>query len=301
MNPSVCVVHLVRAANGWAPFARFMDSYECHPAGIPHDLVAVCKGFPDDVVPAAYRERLAAHGEKILIVPDVGFDIGSYWTAARKLDYSYFCFLNSYSVILDDGWLAKLADPMAPTVGLIGASGSWQSHNTFSLRWIKTGARLLMFWRPMPGPDNIGFLTPGERGSVMKRALRALVHYTSFPNPHVRTNAFLIRRDLMLDLRVGPMATKEDAWRFESGRLGLTRQVRRRKLATLVVGRDGVAYPPERWPESHTYRSGDQKNLLVSDNRTDEWVDLPPERKEESSIVAWGQRSVPGWKADRTV
>jgi hypothetical protein len=54
---------------------------------------------------------------------------------------------------------------------------------------------------------------------------------------------------------------------LEGSRRSLTRQVQERGLETLVVGRDGT-YPPERWRESATFRSGEQANLLLADNRT---------------------------------
>ena len=105
-----------------------MQSYEGHTAGIDHDLVVALKGFPGPDGPPEYQERIAAHGGKVLPLDDTGFDIGSYWAAARALPYQSFCFLNSFSVILETGWLAKMARHQASSVGLIGASGSWETH-----------------------------------------------------------------------------------------------------------------------------------------------------------------------------
>ena len=39
------VVHLVRAGNQPELLERFLASYRRHPAGHPHRLVIVCKGF----------------------------------------------------------------------------------------------------------------------------------------------------------------------------------------------------------------------------------------------------------------
>jgi hypothetical protein len=68
----------------------------------------------------------------------------------------------------------------------------------------------------------------------------------------------------------------------------LTRQVQSLGLETLVVGRDGRAYPPEQWPASATFRSGGQVNLLVADRRTREYAEAPPELRAQLERLAWG-------------
>jgi hypothetical protein len=56
----------------------------------------------------------------------------------------------------------------------------------------------------------------------------------------------------------------------------------------LVVGRDGVAYPTERWRESATYRSGGQANLLIADNRTRQYETASPRRRLKLEQMTWG-------------
>ena len=48
----------------------------------------------------------------------------------------------------------------------------------------------------------------------------------------------------------------------------MTLQLLKKGLEPLIVGRDGRAYCKEEWYESRTYHSGDQSNLLISDNQT---------------------------------
>ena len=76
-----------------------------------------------------------------------------------------------------------------------------------------------------------------------------------------------MRRETILDLDWPTGLDKLATVALEGGHRSLTRQVRERGLKTLVVGRDG-AYPPPRWRASRTFRSGEQENLLLSDNRT---------------------------------
>ena len=63
----------------------------------------------------------------------------------------------------------------------------------------------------------------------------------------------------------------------------MTAQVLARGERALVVGRDGEAYAPERWPESATFRSGGQANLLVADNRTRQWEEADAAEREIDS------------------
>lgn len=263
-----------------------MRSYEEHPAGLPHQLVVIVKGIVGPDVLAEYEERISAHRGEILSLDDSGFDIGSYWSASTMLSSPLLCFLNSFSVILDDGWLEKMVKYEGPSVGVIGASGSWESH--FS-GWSAAARRGLLLppWRIAPPPLSRR-LTLRDRGWLVREWLRQGSGYPPFPNPHIRTNAFIIRKDLMARIQVNDIRSKQHALAFESGRRSLTRQIVGMNQAVLVVGRDGVAYRPSEWPQSATFRSGHQENLLVADKRTIEWLTADERTREDQARNAWG-------------
>jgi hypothetical protein len=276
----ICVAHLVREANGPAPFEAFLGSYRAHPAGVAHDLLVVFKGFGTEEVPEPYGRLLRGLDYDALFVPDEGFDVAPYFAAARARRQDYLCFLNSFSVILSDGWLAKMsAHARAGGVGVVGATGSCESHYTNYAGWRARDA-LRLAWRA-------GWGAPPRAG--LREAARYRAQFPAFPNPHVRTNAFLIRRAVMLRLRAGALSEKRDAHRFESGRGGMTRQIAAMGLRPLVVGRDGRAYEQREWYESRTFRSGDQENLLIADNQTRyyERADAPTRR--QLTWAAWGR------------
>ncbi|MET4608341.1 hypothetical protein ABIB90_007847 [Bradyrhizobium sp. JR4.1] len=92
--------------------------------------------------------------------------------------------------------------------------------------------------------------------------------FPSFPNPHIRSNAFMLRRPLFLDALPPTLVTKEDCFEFESGHTSMTNSIVRRGLYAVVVGADGKAYRSSEWSGSKTFRSGGQENILVSDNQT---------------------------------
>jgi hypothetical protein len=93
--------------------------------------------------------------------------------------------------------------------------------------------------------------------------------FPEFPNIHLRSTGFLIRRDLFCRLTKDyPLETKLDAYKCESGPDSLTQRILKEKLQVLVVGRNGRGYPPLYWRESDTFRQGTQTNLLIADGQT---------------------------------
>ncbi len=256
MPSEVTVVHLVWAPLGPEPFARFIKSYRDHAAGADHRLVVVFKAFRDDAHRAPWDKLIANVDHDRVDVPERTLDLADYVRVARGSAASALCFVNSYSTLLADGWLALLGDRLRdPGVGMVAAGGSWESAFSAAPVWLKP---------------------------------RRLLHFPPFPNPHLRTNAFMLERELMLALRWPEVNDKLSALRLESGRDSITRQVWDRELEAVVVGRDGRAFGCDEWPASHTFRSGDQRNLLVADNRTLQFDEADPARRRELARVAWG-------------
>ena len=274
----ICVVHLVRKSNGIAPLERFLESYLRYPAGVPHDLLVVFKGFLPGREPESYRARLRGVPHKAMYVWDYGFDIRPYMKAARIFDHAYFCFLNSYSVILAGDWLSKMhAHVCREGVGIVGATGSCESAYSVNLNAQGLG--------PPPALP-IAFFR-----ALRLRALRAW--FDPFPNNHIRTNAFIVPRSVIRATRFRTTLNKLDALRFESGRNGLTRQVMNMGLRALVVGKDGKAYESGNWLASNTYRAGDQHNLLVADNQTAAYLQCNAQTRGYLSRCAWGEEGPP--------
>lgn len=112
----------------------------------------------------------------------------------------------------------------------------------------------------------------------------------AFPNIHIRSSAFMINRRLFCSITEGQkIANKIDAYNFESGPQGLTKQVLAKGKEILLVGRNGRGYTPKFWASSDTFRQGRQKNLLVADNQTRNFEAFPWNEKREFVIRTWGQ------------
>jgi len=267
---NLAVVHLVRAANGVEPFRRFVASYRSHTPGIQCDLLIVFKGFPGNKVPSEYHVILEDTPHLTYFVGDSGYDILPYFRTAERYRHDAFCFLNSFSIILDNGWLRKLYTHLSESnVGIVGATGSWQSIYSDSLKWRRQG---VPSWKR-------ALATP------FRMYLKA--HFDPYPNYHVRTTAFMISRDTMLGIRHGGIRTKMSAWIFESGKDGLTKQILAAGKRVLIVGRDGRAYEKEEWIRSGIFWQGKQENLLVDDKQTQRYAQGDERECEYLRSYAW--------------
>lgn len=335
----ICVAHLVRAQNGPEPFRDFIESYRAHPAGVNHMLLIIFKGFGEHPDLSEYQALLQGVSYQPFFVPDEGFDIIPYFRAAEAFEYQYLCFMNSFSMILEDEWLAKMYNHgQREEVGAVGATGSWASHYSWA-RWelgessvyadimpdlqvsplierptmFELSAELKAKIRSMILPRRVAlwlfyyglgapyYLTINsarfysEKRKLRRAKLRTFkaAEYDPFPAPHVRTNAFMIRRNVMLDLRCWEILLKSDASKFESGRESMTNQVLRMGLKVLVVGRDGCAYEKEEWPDSETFWQGEQRNTLVADNQTRHYDRSDTPMRSLLSRLAWGWKAAP--------
>lgn len=274
------VVYLAWAPLGPEPVRSFLRSYRAHAAGIAHELVIVLNGAPADSAKAnsqaggALTQRqltteLAEIEHRLIVLDRPTLDLAAYGLAARELSHPRLCFLNSYSVILADGWLAIFAQALDdPNTGLAGASASWESQS----RWIRGRTR---HW-----PYQLLRLRAARRD------------YPRFPNPHIRSTAFMIDRANLLPMDLDRARDKRDTYLLESGRRSITRQILERGLRAVVVGRDGRVYGVKGWALSRTYRSGEQENLLVADRRTQDWAVASPRLRRRLSRDAWGEHYV---------
>lgn len=275
----VGIVHLVRFQNGVNLFQRFLKSYLANQGGIEHDFIVLFKGFQNQEDTRPYTLLLEGISHRVFHVSDEGYDIGAYLKVAKSLEYEYFCFLNSFSLILDKDWLTKMFQQISRKgVGVVGATGSWQSIYT----------------------DLQNFVN--EKNSIYRRIRYHFMlkkwkeqlkewkeHFDPFPNYHIRSNAFMISRQLLLKLNCGAIKNKMDAYKFESGNQSLTKQVLNFDMNALVVGKDGKGYEKEEWNKSGTFWQKMQKNLLIADNQTNQYFISTEKVRQKYSFYAWGK------------
>lgn len=271
----VLVVHLARKKNGIQPFRTFLESYAYHPAGMPHNLLILYKGFSNKAEIKPYEQLLKGTPHTKLLISDVGYDLNAYFLAAEDSNSRYLCFLNSFSLVQADDWLLKLYRQITkPGIGLVGATGSWGSILPGRL----TKKKAIPLWKKLLRP-------------LVWRMIRAYfrLYFEPFPNSHIRTNGFMVSRDTMLKIRRGLLLTKMHAYRLESGKNSITRQIERMGLEAIVVGKDGVGYSKNEWDVSNTFWSQTQSNLLIADNQTRKYDAEDGEQRSRWERFAWGR------------
>jgi hypothetical protein len=262
----LALVYLAWTPLGVEPVRRFLSSYEEHATGIDHDLVIVVNG--GSARHEREDERISQACERVrhrlVVLDEPTLDLAAYGRAALQMRHERLCFVNSYSVILADEWLKKMADALdEESVGLAGASGSWESQS----EW-RRGRRRYWLYQLLQ----------------LRAARRS---FPRFPNPHLRTTGFMLDRALALEMGLERAVDKLTAYRLESGYHSITRQVQSRGQRVVVVGRDGRTYDVADWPGSATFRAGGQRNLLIGDNRTREWESVKQRVRQQLSRDAW--------------
>ena len=280
---SICVAHLIRRGNDAGCLERFLQSYRKHPAGIDHELIFLLKGFPVGYLDSEIESLIGNVRHECLWVPDLGYDVETYWLLVQQIVSDYYCFLNSFSEILAPDWLAKIhANVSKEGIGIAGATGSWESLYQDLLdaaEEIVQRRGAAVFFHPRHALNWLRLVAK----SGFRRA-----QFDPFPNPHLRSNAFMVSLSIARQLRIGKVRSKENAWKLESGLRGITSQIRAMGKQAIVVGREGVGYEWRRWADSKTFWQGRQEDLLVADNQTRRYQEATVQQRQELARLAWG-------------
>lgn len=284
------MVNLALVYFSYIPFGKeyltsFLNSYIGKVAGIEHKLIIVFNGHQNENEIDDFLHILRQSGVKFEYLLSPTFYIGSYFYAADNLSAEHIAFVNTYSLILHDNWLLYLYQNLTqPRVGCVSATGSWSdhSHNDEYRSNIKD------------------FLRFNFTINKIKKAIFFRFNFFPFVKPHLRTNAFMIKRSIFLNLRFEPVkprilnwfinysGTKLKSLCFEHGNNGLTNQIIQLGLRPLLVDKHGNGYELENWLEAGTFWTSEQENLLVSDNQTMKYQLADKQQKKDLIYAAWG-------------
>lgn len=276
-------MYLARGADGGlSAVEAFFEANRAYPPGCPHELVVIAKGWAgiagrDDLARLAYT-----NSARLIDLPDDGFDWGAYMRLAPLLLNTWVCFLNTHSRPCAGGWLNLLktaVEEAGPNIGVVGATASWES------------------LAPVLPPQSLNprlkhpLFYPLRLVRNTARFLTNIWAFPTFPNPHLRSNAFIVRSQLFVDFADTKKIPrkKRDAAKLESGRTGFSAYLANQGLKALVVGRDGNCYGSDQWANSKTFRVPGQPNLLVADNQTIAYDLANSDSKKILELSAWGK------------
>ncbi len=279
---SVTLIHLIWIPYGIELFRRFIVSYKNFNAGYDHELLLVFNGIKEDADNKEYHAyaRDAGISYQSMNV-EKGQDLDCYFLAAGQLSTDYIMILNSFSELLYENWLRKYIDYFEKGgEGMVGASGSEQSYYSSVFQ------KNVFGWEA-----NKGFVHNFRKYKLFIKAF-CYWHFLfkPFPNPHLRTNAFMLRRELMLQIKYKPLTSKFKAYQFESGRKSFTNQLLKMGYAVSVIDKDGNVYAPPEWKLSKTFWISNQENLLIADNQTMIYQQASEDEKKQMQKLAWGNK-----------
>ena len=283
---NLSLVYLSYIPFGTEYLTAFLNSYTVKNAGIEHRLVILFNGHQSEEEIRPFLKILSRSDVEFEYkLSPHKFDIASYFYAAANLSTDYVAFVNTYSLILHDNWLLYLYQNLTKTgVGCVSATGSWSDypHNDEYRSIIK---------------DFKGFNFSVNK---IKKAIFFRFNFFPFVKPHLRTNAFMIKRTIFITLKFGLVkpilfnwftnysGTKLKSLCFEHGNNSLTNQIIDMKLKPLLVDKKGAGYEISEWRNAATFWTADQQNLLVSDNQTMKYELADNERKQALEYAAWG-------------
>jgi hypothetical protein len=210
MQNRIAVVYLV-----WLPYDislldGFLKSYKEYKSNVAHDLYVIFNGRVADSNIDEHLRLIQLNCDtrvNYLELPG-GQDIDAYFFAASQIKHELILFFNSFSKITAHSWLEAYCDNLKKEVGLISATGSYQSYYSAVFQ---TNNLLPDFQK--------GIVANFRKYKLFVKAFfywRFL--FKPFPNPHIRTNAFMVRRELFLQLKHKRLKSKFEAYQFESGR-----------------------------------------------------------------------------------
>ncbi len=209
---------------------------------------------------------------------------------------SYESLHTSLSLLVKVVWLTGAKDiQYSPRIAeqyhpqLARDAAGWLAKRGGRLRQIQREAARPWLGRPFDTKAlEAGFLHYWDRVTQPGATWAVVRQVKPFPNPHLRSNAFMIDPALLVALDFRLDDTKGASNLFECGIDGLPARLAQRGLAPVLVGADGVAYDLADWPASRTFRLGDQANVLVTDNQVRGFTAMSHWQKILHARMSWG-------------
>jgi hypothetical protein len=325
MSSEIAVVYLARYAEGPGPVRSFIKTYREHPGGVDHDLVVVRKGFPSD--DGHEQDRILRGFEAIIIDDSGVDITAYAKAAKQLPHRYVVLFNTFTEIAADDWLAKLHRAIQIPGVGIAAAMGShesllsswteasrivWQCNRgrpydpaleelwgheikVHAPIWIKKTPkdflklcarkmrnRMLVYDQDTADRKFYEFWNAQTGGDY--DILRGI---PAFPNPHIRTNGFMMARETFLATRPDMVNEKHSSFLYESGPEGLTATIQKMGLQPIVVGANGDNYELDDMLHSRTFRLDDQGNLLITDNQVRGWANMPSKRRQMYTRMSW--------------
>lgn len=232
------------------------------------NMYIILKGFSNsDKLP-----KFLKNFNKIYL-KDEYFDLGSYYLASKNSNAKNFIFFNSNTIINYKGWFKVMTSAQKKyNLDLVGSSCSNETH-AFSV--------------PLYKNENIFFFFIKLVYRFFFRFKNSL-KFKSYPNPHIRTNGFLVNRKKFNSFFSdnGLPLNKSDTYVIESGYNSLINYIKDKKKYA-VVNKLGNIFFEKDFVKSKTFTNMSHKYNLFLDNQICELKSLSTKNYERVIHDIW--------------
>lgn len=268
-NDIPLVAYIAYEPFGFEYFQKFLDNYNNYRSGKDHDLLICFKNFQSELQIKEWKEKINIKFVEFYEKDKPNdYDIGSYFRIAEQYPERTILFIGSHTRPIINDWL-KLFFKNFRKNRVIGATASYAS----------LSSQFLNFYY-----DN------HSKYQQFKWGIYHLFNVKLFPNPHLRTNCFMIKGNdfLKLNFNRKKFLNKIETNYFEGGRRSLTNQLKKKGFEVLLLNSDGELFEIKDWKKSKTYCLGNQEKLIFIDNRTKEYQDANDVERKKFRKFTWG-------------
>jgi hypothetical protein len=245
----------------------FIKHYKKYNSGLKHELVICFK-----LLNLKEIAKIKKYLKKINYTEfnDPGkindWDLGSYKRVSKFFYNKDILFLSSHSYPICNNWLKKLFlfkkknTVIAPTASYESLVDSIKLKNKFH--------KIIRY---------------------LIRKYKFSKNFDKFPNPHFRTSSFLINSKIFYNfIKDKELRNKEDTLKIESGKNGLTKYLKKKKIQIFVVNSDGKKFEENKWKFSETYNFLKHDKSTISDKHSRKYLKLNNNEKTNIRLRVWG-------------
>jgi len=264
----ILVVYLISTYDKREYLVDFLNHYINFKSGAKHELLICFKNFKTDDKIFKYKKLKLVNYIKYLDNNNFNdFDWGSYKRIAKKYKDKIIFFMNCHSYPIKNKWLSYFVNNYEENT-LLGPAGSFESMVNSSLNGVHTKNKFKSYLY----------------------ALSNFLYFPLFPNPHIRSNCFMIssKNFLNLNLNIKFKNKKIGTWINESGRKGMTNFFKKKKFKFFVINSDGKKFEDTEWSLSQTYACDNQSKLIISDKFSRNFEKAELKEKEKIKKYVWG-------------
>ena len=267
MSANKIVCYLYTSFDQKEKLISFINHYKKYKSGLNHKLIICLKLLKlKEIIKTRKYLKDIKYTEFIDPNETNDWDFGSYKRVAKYFYNKDILFLNSHSYPICNNWLKKLFlyknknTVIAPTASYESLTDSIKLKNKFH--------KIIRY---------------------LIRRHRFLKNFDKFPNPHIRTSSFLINSKLFFEyIKNKPLRNKEDTLKIESGKNGLLKYLKKKKIKPFVVNSDGNKFDENNWKFSETYCFTKTNKAIISDKHTRKYLKFSKSKKKNIRTKVWG-------------